>query len=98
MRGLFCPLNRGGKGTGFVGSRKATENPVTRFPPGKVVATPPKGAGPKGPRVQRILKVLRFDSGFAAEGCGIAAFGGDEFYMPLRGGGGRLLIRIRRLL
>ena len=29
---LFCPLNRGGKGTGFVGSRKTTENPVTRFP------------------------------------------------------------------
>ena len=65
---------------------------------GKVVAKPPKGAGPKGPRVQRVLKVLRFDSGFAAEGCGIAAFGGDEFYMPLRGSGGRLLIRIRRLL
>ena len=24
-------------------------------------------------------RVLRFDSGFAAEGCGIAAFGGDEY-------------------
>ena len=32
--------------------------------------------GPSGPRV------LRFDSGFAAAGCGIAAFGGDESYMP----------------
>ena len=27
---------RGGKGTGFVGSRRATENPVTRFPLGEV--------------------------------------------------------------
>ena len=59
------------------------------------MAKPPKGAGPKGPRV---LRVLKFDSPFRAEGCGIAAFGGDEFYMPLRGSGGRLLIRIRRLL
>ena len=29
---------RGGKGTGFVGSRRATENPVTRFPLGEVPA------------------------------------------------------------
>ena len=27
----------------------------------------------------KVLKVLRFDSGFAAEGCGIAAKGGDEY-------------------
>jgi len=35
----------GGKGTGFVGSRKATENPVTRFPAGKVVAPAAKKRG-----------------------------------------------------
>ena len=36
----------GGKGTGFVGSPWATENPVTRFPPGKVVASATKGGEP----------------------------------------------------
>ena len=38
---LASPL--GGKGTGFVGSRKTTENPVTRFPPGR--RGPRSGAG-----------------------------------------------------
>ena len=42
--GLLCPRLRGGKGTGFVRSRKATENPVTRFPPGqRWWRQPPKG-------------------------------------------------------
>jgi hypothetical protein len=30
-------------------------------------------------------KVLRFDSGFTAEGCGIAAFGGDEYIVNATG-------------
>ena len=38
-----------------------------------------------GVRVQRVLRVLRFDGGFAAEGCGIAAFGGDEYKVSVTG-------------
>ena len=30
-------------------------------------------------------RVLRFDGGFAAEGCGIAAFGGDEYIVSVTG-------------
>ena len=30
-------------------------------------------------------KVLRFDSGFTAEGCGIAAFSGDEYIVSATG-------------
>ena len=42
--GLLCPRLRGGKGTGFAGSPWATENPVTRFPPGqRWWRQPPKG-------------------------------------------------------
>ena len=33
----------------------------------------------------KVLKVLRFDSGFTAEGCGIAAFGGDEYIVSAYG-------------
>ena len=33
--GCCAPAQRGGKETGFVGSLWATENPVTRFPPGQ---------------------------------------------------------------
>ena len=33
----------------------------------------------------KVLKVLRFDSGFAAEGCGIAAKGGDEYIVSATG-------------
>ena len=41
---LLCSRLRGGKGTGFVGSPWATENPVTRFPPGqRWWRQPPKG-------------------------------------------------------
>ena len=38
--------------------------------------------GPCGPKV---LKVLKFDSGFTAEGCGIATFGGDEYIVRVTG-------------
>ena len=45
---LIVPtLQRGGKGTGFVGSPWATENPVTRFPMGEGGAAGTKGAGTK---------------------------------------------------
>ena len=46
------------------------------------------GAGPKGPRVLRVLRVQRV----------WYRPSGDEFYMPLRGGGGRLLNDEGRLL
>ena len=45
LRGaLLCPRLRGGKGTGFVGSPWATENPVTRFPLGEVPRSGQGGA------------------------------------------------------
>ena len=53
VRRLACPLRRfpfaappncgGGKGTGFIGGALRPANPVTCFPPGKVVAPATKG-------------------------------------------------------
>ena len=53
VRRLACPLRRfpfaappncgGGKGTGFIGESPRPANPVTCFPPGKVVAPATKG-------------------------------------------------------
>jgi hypothetical protein len=41
--------------------------------------------GLTGPQAPRVLKVLRFDSPYEAEGCGIAAFGGDEYEVSVTG-------------
>ena len=43
-------------------------------------------------------KVLKFDGACGAEGCGITAFGGDEFYMPLRGGRYGIIFRSLAIL
>ena len=45
---LAPPCLSGGKGTGFIGSRQTTENPVTRFPPGRERATKWRGGIAKG--------------------------------------------------
>ena len=45
---LAPPCLSGGKGTGFIGSRQTTENPVTRFPPGRERATKWRGGIVKG--------------------------------------------------
>ena len=54
---FIVPRLRGGKGTGFVRSRQATENPVTRFPLGKGGAVRhhlyPKGAAHRARRLCR---------------------------------------------
>jgi hypothetical protein len=43
-------------------------------------------------------RVLKFDGACGAEGCGITAFGGDEFYMPLRGGRYEIIFRSLAIL
>ena len=64
---LLSPRLRGGKGTGVVRSRQATENPVTRFPLGKGGAVRHQSGRPIGPagcvkglrkRVQRVQRVV----------------------------------------
>ena len=45
---LAPPCLSGGKGTGFIGSLQTTENPVTRFPPGRERATKWRGGIVKG--------------------------------------------------
>ena len=77
VRRLACPLRRfpfaappncgGGKGTGFIGEPPRPANPVTCFPPGKVVTPVTKGGmhfrrpqgGCKGFRRQRRYKKWR---------------------------------------
>ena len=58
----------GGKGTGFVGSRRATENPVTRFPPGKVVAPATKGGAAGMVQEEYDAKISRHPPSLPLEG------------------------------
>ncbi len=64
---LLCSRLRGGKGTGFVGSPWATENPVTRFPPGQRWWRQP----PKGVRISLARRAVVWFSFFprAKPGC-----------------------------
>ncbi len=68
---FIVPRLRGGKGTGFVRSRQATENPVTRFPLGKGGAVRhhlyPKGAAH---RARRLCRRVEEKGSKGSKGCG----------------------------
>ena len=66
---FYCPPRlRGGKGTGVVRSRQATENPVTRFPLGKGGAVRhQRGAAH---RARRLCKRVEEKGSKGSKGCG----------------------------